>query len=138
MDGMQAAILSAKLPYVLEWTSKRIANASLYNHYLGNIEEIILPKLRPFSKHTYHLYVIRTKKREELKNYLLGKGIETAIHYPTPLPFLPAYQKIGHIREDFPVSSCLQPEILSLPMYAELTKEMIVYISGTIKNFFSR
>ena len=138
MDGMQAAILSAKLPYVLEWTSKRIANASLYNHYLGNIEEIILPKLRPFSKHTYHLYVIRTKKREELKNYLLGKGIETAIHYPTPLPFLPAYQKIGHIREDFPVSSCLQPEILSLPMYAELTEEMIVYISGTIKNFFSR
>jgi dTDP-4-amino-4,6-dideoxygalactose transaminase len=138
MDGMQAAILSAKLPYVLDWTSKRIVNASLYNHYLGNIEEIILPKLRPGSRHTYHLYVIRTKKREELKNYLLEKGIETAIHYPTPLPFLPAYQKMGHTREDFPVSSSLQPEILSLPMYAELTEEMIVYISSTIKNFYSR
>ena len=137
LDGLQAAILSAKLPHILEWTKKRIVNARLYNTHLANIEEILLPKVRPDSMHTYHLYVIRAAKREELMDYLKKKGIETAIHYPCALPNLPAYKYLGYAEEDFPVSTQLQSEILSLPMYPELTEEMIAYTADTIKQFYS-
>lgn len=136
MDGMQAAILSAKLPYILEWTEKRIAVAVLYNQYLQGIKDIILPAVRPATKHSYHLYVIRAKRRNGLMNYLKEEGIETVIHYPTPLPFLPAYDYLGHTRNDFPVAAELQEEILSLPLFPELTQAQIEYISGHIKKFY--
>jgi len=138
LDGLQAAILTAKLPYILEWTEKRVQNASLYNRYLSGIGEIILPKIRPGTKHSYHLYVIRAKQRDALRIYLEQKGIETLIHYPTPLPFLPAYQYLGHPPSDFPVAYLLQQEILSLPMYPELTEEMIAYVADHIKSFYKK
>lgn len=136
MDGLQAAILHAKLPYILEWTEKRIENAILYNKQLAGIEEIVIPKVRPLTKHSFHLYVIRCRQRNMLKEYLEGKGIETLIHYPTPLPFLPAYQYLGLNESDFPVAARLQQEILSLPMYPELREEMIGYIAVQIKSFY--
>ena len=77
MDGMQAAILNAKLPYILEWTKKRIYNASLYKKYLTGIVGVDLPTLRPSSMHTYHLFVIRAKKRDGLMEYLKECGIGT-------------------------------------------------------------
>jgi dTDP-4-amino-4,6-dideoxygalactose transaminase len=138
LDSLQAAILGAKLPHILEWNEKRIRNASLYNQYLSDITEIILPEQRPESRHTYHLYVIRSKKRTELMQYLKGKNIETAIHYPLALPNLPAYKYLGHQPSDFPVASQLQDEILSLPMYPELTEEMICRVATTIKEFYKR
>ena len=137
LDGIQAAILSAKLPYILEWTEKRIINASLYNKYLNDIPEIILPAVRAESKHTYHLYVIRTKKRDALIQYLKEQNIETAIHYPTALPNLPAYNYLGYKPSDFPLASQYQNEIISLPMYPELSEEMITYVSKNIKDFFA-
>lgn len=136
MDGLQAAILSAKLPFILKWTEKRISNAQLYNESLNDIPQIILPAVRPNSKHTFHLYVIRAERRDELMAYLKEHNIETAIHYPTPLPLLPAYSYLNKSAEDFPVAKGLQNEILSLPMYPELTKEMIDYISKTIRSFY--
>jgi dTDP-4-amino-4,6-dideoxygalactose transaminase len=137
LDGLQAAILSAKLPYILEWTEKRIENAALYNKYLHGIRAIKLPAIRPASKHTFHLFVIRAEQRDAVAEYLGKQGIETAIHYPTALPNLPAYQYLGHTPEDFPVASRLQREILSLPMYPELTEEMIKYISDAIRTFYN-
>jgi dTDP-4-amino-4,6-dideoxygalactose transaminase len=137
LDGLQAAILSAKLPYILEWTAKRNANAALYNEQLAGIEQIKLPELRPDSRHSYHLYVIRAQKRDQLMQYLQEKGIETVIHYPTPLPLLPAYAYLGHTKHDFPVAATLQSEILSLPMYPEMSKDMIGYIAGSIRAFYS-
>jgi dTDP-4-amino-4,6-dideoxygalactose transaminase len=137
LDGLQAAILSAKLPYLKEWTEARITNASLYNQYLSGIKEINLPKVRPQSKHTFHLYVIRAKKRDALMQFLKEKEIETSIHYPTALPNLPAYQHLGYEPTDFPVATQLQQEILSLPMYPELTEEQISYIADCIKEFYS-
>lgn len=136
LDGLQAAILSAKLPYVLEWTEKRIANAALYNQHLKGIQQIVLPAVRPGSKHTYHLYVIRAQRREELIDFLSANGIETSIHYPTPLPFLPAYKYLGYTVSDFPVSQMLQQEILSIPMYPELTKDMIAHVAAAIRAFY--
>jgi len=136
MDGLQAAILSAKLPHILQWTEQRIHNASLYQKHLSGIPEIILPKVRSNSKHTFHLYVIRAKERDGLIEYLKKNEIETAIHYPTPLPLLPAYSYLKKTSKDFPVSDKLKKEILSLPMYPELTEEKIIYVSNTIKAFY--
>ena len=138
MDGMQAAILSAKLPHILDWTEKRIANAALYNKCLQGIKEICLPAVRPESKHTYHLYVIRAERRDELANYLGAKGIETFVHYPKILPNLPAYHYLGHTPTDFPVANRLEAEILSLPIYPELSEEMIQQVADTIKALYRK
>ena len=136
MDSIQAAILSAKLPHINEWTEKRIENAKIYNQLLKDVPDLILPKVRPENKHTFHLYVIRTKKRDELLEYLKNHGIECAIHYPTALPFLECYKQYGFQPQDFPVAYNYQKEILSLPMFPELTESMINYVSEKIKSFF--
>ncbi|MEP7278876.1 MAG: DegT/DnrJ/EryC1/StrS family aminotransferase [Bacteroidota bacterium] len=136
LDGLQAAILSAKLPYVLEWTDKRIANAALYHKHLAGIQQLVLPQQRPHSKHTWHLYVVRAERRDALKQYLKEQGIETVVHYPTPLPYLPAYKYLGYTGAHFPVATLLQAEILSLPMYPELKEEAIAYIAGAISSFY--
>ena len=136
MDSMQASILTAKLPHILTWTEKRIRNATWYSQYLKGINQITLPVVRPLSKHTFHLYVIRAKKRDALAIWLKEKSIETAIHYPTALPNLPAYQYLGNAPVDFPVATQFQNEILSLPMYPELTEAMIKHVADAIRSFY--
>lgn len=138
LDGLQAAILSAKLPHILDWTEARIRNAQLYNKYLTGISNIVLPAVRPDSKHTFHLYVIRAQKREALIEWLKKHTIDTFIHYPTPLPALPCYQYLGYQPSDFPVSIAYQKEILSLPLYPEMTEEMIAYVSNVIRDFYNQ
>ena len=137
LDGLQAAILRTKLPHLNSLTGKRIQNAALYHRHLAGISEIILPRQRSNTKHTWHLYVIRSEKRNALSEYLLKQGIETAVHYPLALPNLPAYAYLGYKSSDFPVASQLQDEILSLPMFPELTEDMIIYIANSIKSFFA-
>lgn len=137
LDGLQAAILSAKLHYILEWTALRQRNAELYRKYLANIKEIVLPAVRPNSSHSYHLFVIKALRRNTLMDYLKKKNIETLIHYPTPLPFLDCYKYLGYHNEDFPITTQVQMEIVSLPMYPELTEEMIRYIAESINEFYN-
>jgi dTDP-4-amino-4,6-dideoxygalactose transaminase len=137
LDGMQAAILSAKLPHLAKWTEQRIQAAANYNKRLAGIPEITLPKQRPGTKHTWHLYVIRTSRRRELAEYLTARGIETSVHYPTALPNLPAYRYLGYQPSDYPVSTRLQDEILSLPIFPELTEEMIAFVADSIRGFFA-
>ena len=136
LDGLQAAILSAKLPHIQKWTEQRIANAAIYTEKLKNIPFIKTPCVRPGSRHTWHLYVIRAEKRDQLATWLKERGIETAIHYPTPLPFLPAYRHLQAKREDYPVAAACQGQILSIPMYPELTREAIEYIAKSICEFY--
>lgn len=138
LDGLQAAVLSAKLPYILEWTEQRIKNAEIYNKYLQDIKQVTLPQVRPETKHTFHLYIIRTDKRNELQQYLSDKGVETAIHYPTALPNLPAYKYLATTVQDYPVATVLQNEMLSLPMYPELSEESIMYIAEQVRNFYNQ
>lgn len=138
LDGLQASILSAKLPYIGQWTEQRIANAAIYDQQLDAIPFIKRPKVRPDSRHTFHLYVILAERRNELAAWLKQKGIETAIHYPTPLPFLPAYRYLSAIPQDFPIASRYQNQILSLPMYPELTKEAIQYVSQCVSEFYQQ
>ncbi len=137
LDGLQAAILDAKLPHILHWTDLRIKNAALYDKHLADIEDIILPKVRPESKHTFHLYVIRTEKRNQLAEFLKEQGIETAVHYPVALPNMKAYEYLGHSPADFPIASEYQDKILSLPLFPELSEAQIIYAAGKIKEFFA-
>ena len=138
LDGIQASILSVKLDYIHEWTNKRILNAKYYIQQLSSIKEIELPKIRKKTKHVFHLFVIRALKRDELKIYLETNGIQTGIHYPTPLPFLEAYKYLNHSKIDFPIVYDSQKNILSLPMYPELTFEKIDYIVDSIKSFYKK
>ncbi|MEX1238371.1 MAG: DegT/DnrJ/EryC1/StrS family aminotransferase [Cyclobacteriaceae bacterium] len=134
LDAIQAAILSAKLPYLKKWTDQRIANANIYSNKLKE-SNLVLPRVRPLTKHSFHLYVIRSRKRDQLKAYVESKGVQTAIHYPTALPNLPSYKYLNHQEADFPVASNYQREILSLPMYPELTEEQIDYVCARILEF---
>lgn len=137
LDGLQAAILSAKLPYILEWTEKRNKAADTYRDLLKDVSSISLPLVRPDTYHSYHLFVILAEKRDELMAYLKSKGIETAIHYPTPLPFLDAYAYLNHKEEDFPQLVSNQRKILSLPIYPEITYEQIDYVCSQLKSFYT-
>jgi dTDP-4-amino-4,6-dideoxygalactose transaminase len=138
LDGLQAAILSAKLPHIKQWNDKRVQHAVLYSELLKDILEIKIPEVRLDTKHTFHLYVIRTLQRNALQVFLKEYGIETQIHYPVPLPFVKAYQYLNHKPADFPIAFQYQSEILSLPMYPELTNEEIQYVVSKIKEFYSK
>lgn len=137
LDGLQAAILSVKLKYIDSWNQNRLDLALYYNKKLKNIEHIILPKTHDNVKHVFHLYVIRVKLlRNDLKKYLEENGISTGLHYPCPLPFLEAYKYLGYKESDFPVSFQFKDQILSLPIYPELTFDEVDYITDKIKLFF--
>jgi dTDP-4-amino-4,6-dideoxygalactose transaminase len=137
MDGMQAAILRAKLPYLNNWTKQRIAISQLYNLGLKNINKIKIPKVDNNAKHVFHLFVIRTENRNELMKYLSENDIDTALHYPVSLPFLACYKKFNFTVDQFPESYKIQNEILSLPMYPELDSFKVDNITKLIVDFFN-
>ena len=136
LDGIQAAVLSAKLPHLESWTHARIANAQRYDEFLSPLDSIITPRVRESCRHVFHLYVISTPQRDELRAFLAERGIATGIHYPTPLPLLPAYERLGHEPRDFPVASARASQILSLPMFPELTEIAQRYIADRVAEFF--
>ena len=137
LDGLQAAILNAKLPHILKWTDSRITNAAIYNELLKGISAIEIPRVRKDVKHSYHLYVIKTEQRDALAKYLQENGIDTAIHYPIALHNMNAYQYLNYSREDFPNASNNEDKILSLPMFPELTQEQMTFVATKIKDYFN-
>jgi dTDP-4-amino-4,6-dideoxygalactose transaminase len=136
LDGMQAAILSAKLPHIADWTQRRQAVARQYCDLLADFEPVVLPETAPGSTHVYHLFVVRVEQREPLRAHLGARGIETGIHYPAALPFLAAYSARGFRAEQFPRAHHNQDRILSLPIYAEMTPEMVRYVVDAIRSFY--
>ncbi len=137
MDGMQAALLTAKLRHIHVWTLERRRIAAAYDRLLQGVGDIEVPKIRPGATHVYHLYVIKTAHRDALKSYLAGREIETAIHYPTALPLLKAYARLGVSPSDIPMASHNQSRILSLPIYPEMSEDMIEYVVGAVRSFFA-
>jgi dTDP-4-amino-4,6-dideoxygalactose transaminase len=137
LDGMQAAILNVKLRYIKLWTKRRQEIAELYNSNLSKIEEIEIPIKDPNIEHVWHLYVIKVKKnRDKLAQHLKAKNIATNINYPKSLPFLDAYKKYRHKKNDFPVAYRYQSQILSLPMYPEMSTSQILHVIKSIKAFY--
>ncbi len=137
LDGIQAAILAVKLKYVEDWNRARLRNALRYNELLASTPEVAAPKIRDKAVPIFHLYVVRVPRREALADFLGSRGVETGIHYPTALPFLPAYAYLGHKPQDFPEAWRGQGEILSLPMYPELREEQIRHVASSIEEFFA-
>jgi dTDP-4-amino-4,6-dideoxygalactose transaminase len=136
LDGLQAAILNVKLPHLAKWTEARRKVAARYDELLHGAGDVICPKVAPDRDHVYHLYVIRTEKRDALKKFLAEKEIGTVLNYPKALPFYPAYAYLGHKAADFPAAFANQSRILSLPIYPEITDEMIRYVADSVRSFF--
>ncbi len=135
LDGMQAAILSAKLPHLPAWTEARRKAASIYDSGLNQIENVTVPDVAPDRNHVYHLYTIRHPRRDALAEHLKANGVQTAIHYPTALPFLGAYERFHHRPDQFPNASRDQGRILSLPMFAEITRQQQDEVIDLIRKF---
>ena len=135
LDSLQAAILSVKLRHLPSWNSARIAHAKAYAAALRG-SPVMPPDIPSEGEHNFHLFVIRTQNREGLKTFLQTRGIETGIHYPTPLHLTEAYQAAGHPgKGHLPVSEMLARQILSLPMYAELTEAQIAHVTQGVLEF---
>ena len=136
LDTLQAAVLRVKLKYLEKWNAARRWQAELYHRLLAGTA-LVLPSEAVGAQSVWHLYVIRTEHRDKLKEYLASRGIAAGIHYPVPIHLQPAYKNLGYKRGSFPVTEQYAQRILSLPMYAELTPELIEYVSKTILTFLS-
>lgn len=128
LDALQAAVLSAKLPHLDEWNHKRISVAEGYQ-LLNTVTRPVSPV---GAKHVYHLYVIQSGHRNEIIRRMEEANVGYSIHYPTPLPFLDCYGYKNHQKGDFPMAEKLCREILSIPMFAELTEEEIAWVGEII------
>lgn len=137
LDALQAAVLNVKLKHLSEWTKARRRIAHLYDHMLKDLD-IITPWTDAQMKHVYHLYVIRLKNRDEVKDILRNNDIASGIHYPIPLHRQKAYAYLGYREGDFPVAEALSQEILSLPMYPELEGEEVEKIVEVLTNINER
>ena len=135
LDGLQAALLTRKLRHLASWTRARQDVARQYDRLLAGIPQIVLPRVREGSTHVYHLYVIRTDDRDGLKTHLASRGVETAIHYPVALPLMPAYRHLGMQVADVPCAAANQGRILSLPIYPEMTRDMVGYVAAAIRSY---
>lgn len=135
LDGLQAAILSAKLKHLKAWTAARQDAAAVYDAGLNQLDGVEVPHVAATRTHVYHLYTIKHKKRDALAAYLGEHGVQTAINYPTALPLLPAYARFEHRPEQFPRAFDDQNKILSLPMFAEITREQQDEVINLIKKF---
>ena len=139
LDGLQAAILSVKLRHLDAWSQARRKNAYRYNEYLMETGLVTPQEIADVSA-VYHLYVVRTKKelRQKLRDHLKSQGIATGIHYPIALPNLKAYSYMKNNGDEIPEATKASEEILSLPMYPELTEDQIRYIAKELNAFALR
>ena len=138
MSAIQGAVLGVKSKYLLEWTFKRQAIARHYSELLADIKEIELPQERTGTQCVYHLYVIQSDQRDELRQFLQQNGIETGIHYPKTLHQQAAYSHLGYRDGDFPVAERAVQRILSLPMFPELSERQMKYVRDKIKAFYTK
>ncbi len=139
LDALQAGILGAKLKHLTKWNQKRQEHAARYRSLLsGLVEEVVLPHEPSWSRSVYHLYVIRVRDREQLREHLAEAGIGTAIHYPVPLHLQNAYRCLGYKAGDFPVTERVAEEILSLPMFPGLSADDLGEVTQTVVQYTRR
>lgn len=135
IDELQAGLLSVKLKYIKEWTRERQQLGKFYLDLLDGIDGLILPKTAQNASHVYHLFVIRTKRRDELQLFLESNGVKTVIHYPIPPHLQKAYENSGYKIGDFPVAEELAKTSLSLPIYPGLSQQSVEYVSDLVRKF---
>ncbi|HTH65996.1 MAG TPA: DegT/DnrJ/EryC1/StrS family aminotransferase [Gemmatimonadales bacterium] len=136
MDAIQAAFLRIKLRHLSEWNAARRRAAELYRKALVDVPGVRLPVERPGAVHVYHLFVIRAERRDALQQHLAARGIGTGLHYPVPLHLQAAYSGLGLGAGSFPVTEAAARDILSLPMFPELTADQIGIVADAIREFY--
>lgn len=135
LDGLQAAVLSVKLPHLQAWTRRRQEIARRYDVLFEKVPQVTRPKAEDLREHVYHLYVIRHEQRDALAGHLNGRGIQSVISYPVALPFLPCYSRFGHRPEEFPNAHGNQSRILSIPIFPEMSEEQIQTVVKAVAEF---
>jgi dTDP-4-amino-4,6-dideoxygalactose transaminase len=135
MDGIQGAILSAKLPRLADWIEHRRRVAAWYGERLGGVGDLVLPAVRGWAKHVFHLYVVRTRDRDRLRAHLAARGIETGVHYPRALPKLTAYSRCGQAAEPL-FANRADGELLSLPIGEHMTAADVDEVAGACREYF--
>ena len=131
LDAIQAAVLTSKLPHLMEWNRMRREAADRYDKLLAGLK-VVTPRRTPNTKHIFHLYVVRVKDRDRVKQELGDKGVGCGLHYPIPVHLLDAYKYLGKPEGSYPEAEAAAREILSLPMYAEISPEQQKYVADCI------
>jgi len=134
LDELQAAVLRIKLPHLDRYNNQRRQNATLYDKALAK-SGLVLPTEAPYNHHVYHLYVIQAPQRERLRQYLNDQGIGTGVHYPVPNHLQNSFKEFTKGRGSLPVTEAISEEVLSLPMYAELSREQIERVASAVRDF---
>ena len=132
LEGIQGAVLRVKLPHLDAWTRARQAHAARYNQLLEGAG-VQTPQAMAYGEHVYHVYAVRTTQREALQKALHEQGVQSSIHYPTPIHLLPCYSELGHRAGDFPHAEQAANEVLSLPMYPELNESQIQTVAEAVR-----
>lgn len=138
LDALQAGILHVKLGHLKSWNEQRRAKAAEYSRLLADCNAVLLPYEPSWSRGVFHLYVIRTADRDGMMQYLKENGIGSAIHYPVPLHLQKAYRSLNYSAGDFPVTESAASEILSLPMFPQLTSEQVEKVCTEVKAFTAK
>jgi dTDP-4-amino-4,6-dideoxygalactose transaminase len=138
MDAIQAAFLRVKLLHLADWNDARRRAAARYREALADLPQVRLPVEAVGATHVYHLFVIRVERRDALQAHLAARGIGTGLHYPVPLHLQTAYAGLGLARGAFPVTEAAAGEVLSLPMFPELTGDQIDLVADAIRDFYGR
>ena len=136
LDTLQAAVLLAKLPHLASWTAARREHAAYYSQALADVPQVRTPVLAPSNEHIFHQYTLRVERRDELQAHLKSKGIGTAVYYPIPLHLQNCFAPLGYKAGQLPESERAAREVISLPVYAELTHGQLDYVVDAIRGFY--
>ncbi len=138
LDALQAAVLAAKLPHLSHWSAGRRANAAYYDSAFADIPEIVTPYIEPANESIFNQYTIRVDRRDELQAYLKARGIGTSIYYPLPLHLQPCFAYLGYQEGQCPEAEKAAKQVLSLPIFPELTSAQLDEVIGTVRAFYGR
>jgi dTDP-4-amino-4,6-dideoxygalactose transaminase len=137
LDEIQAALLRVKLAHLDGWNEQRRTLAARYEAGLGDCAELALPIVPRDVEHVFHLYVVRTPLRNRLRSYLAGTNVQTSVHYPKVVPMQPAYASLGYEKGSFPHAEAVTKEILSLPLFPQLSDHEQEQVVRLVRFFFA-
>jgi len=136
LDSLQAAVLLAKLPHLASWSARRREHARYYDQGLNDVPGVRTPMVEPANEHIYHQYTVRVERRDELQAHLKAKGIGSAVYYPVPLHLQNCFAHLGYKGGRLPQAERACTEVLSLPVFPELTHPQLDYVIETIRGFY--
>jgi len=138
LDALQAAVLLAKLPHLAAWSARRRENAAYYDQALADVPEVVTPYIDPANESIYNQYTLRADRRDELQAHLKATGIGTSVYYPLPLHLQPCFAYLGYQAGSCPEAERASREVLSLPVYPELTRAQLDEVVGRVREFYGR